>query len=63
MVTLSDWPPNSTVTCSGSWNQREVSTTLTVDGSGGYSGRPKWQGGYNGILMSKQDQGTWFTCK
>ena len=61
-VTLSDWPPNSTVTCSGTWNQREVSTTLTVDGSGGYSGRPRWQGGYNTILMSNEDRGTWFTC-
>ena len=61
VVTLSDWPPNSVVTCSGVWDNRAVSTTITVDGSGGYRDRPIWRG-YNNVLMTLQDQGTWFTC-
>jgi len=61
VVTLSDWPPNSVVTCSGVWDNRAVSTSITVDGSGGYRDRPIWRG-YNSVLMTLQDQGTWFTC-
>ena len=61
VVTLSDWPPNSVVTCSGVWDNRAVSTSITVDGSGGYRDRPIWRG-YNNVLMTLQDQGTWFTC-
>lgn len=64
-VNLSGWPPGN-VSCSGTWDGRGVSTTITVDGNGGYRGEPSWTGGFSGILISTDQRDwnnpPWFTC-
>lgn len=66
-VDLSGWPPNSSVTCSGPWEYHQMTTTVTVDGSGNYHDVPRWSGYWAGTLMSNEEKDfigpPWFTCR
>lgn len=66
-VSLSGWPPSSSVTCSGPWAGHQMTTTVTVDGAGNYHGQPRWHGHWEGTLMSNDrndfSNPPWFTCR
>lgn len=68
-IELSSWPPYASVTCSGSWDSRSVSTTINVDQDGYYRDVPKWTGGFNGKIAAaanlQDDTWTtkWFSCR
>ena len=39
---LVDWQPGRSVNCVGNWNDVDATTTVQVDGNGGYFGMPYW---------------------
>jgi len=45
---LTDWPPNTTVSCSGEFSRYRVSASIPVDGAGNASYEGKWNIGVLG---------------
>ena len=70
---LSGWPPNATVRCSGTYDNKNASVTLQVDGNGNWRGVPGTQklpgwtlgGQYVYYLVGNVDSdfNRWFTCQ
>ena len=69
---LSGWPPNATVRCSGTYDNKNAWVTLQVDGNGNWRGVPGTQGlpgwtlggQYIYYLVGNADNdfNGWFTC-
>ena len=69
---LSGWPPNATVRCSGTYDNKNAWVTLQVDGNGNWRGVPGTQGlpgwtlggQYVYYLVGNNDNDFrgWFTC-
>ena len=72
-VDLSGWPPNATVRCSGTYDNKNAWVTLQVDGNGNWRGVPGTDGirGWtlNGQYVyylvgnDNKDFNGWFTCQ
>lgn len=52
---LTDWPPNTTVSCSGKFGGYSVSTSIPVDGAGNASYEGKWNIGVLGADTKYKD--------
>ena len=46
---LTNWPPNSSVTCSIDWAGSPATVTVTTNGNGDWEGEPNWN--YMGMSM------------
>ncbi|SHE24657.1 Ig-like domain-containing protein [Actinomyces glycerinitolerans] len=75
-LTLTNWAPDTQVTCQASWKgsgweawpnwETTLSTTVTVDSSGSWSGSPTWKDSdgriQNVLLTHDLDPAGWFGC-
>lgn len=67
-VTLSEWPPNVKVNCTGNWAGETVSFSTTTNGDGWWSGEPRWSGPWGATLAAVANPGddswtnNWLHC-